>query len=280
MATVKTINSAETTAATPASRDEIVAATFYEEIFVPALFARWSPLVVEAAGVARGDRVLDVACGTGTATRAAAARTGPASAAVGLDIAPGMLSVARSLSPQLDWHHGSVDRLPFDDGSFDRVLCQFGLMFFADTAAAIREMLRVLRPGGRLAIAVWDRLERNPGFADKVEILEQTAGTGAADALRAPFCLGDRERLCALAGAAGMRELEANTHRGEARFRSLEAFVDAEVRGWLPVMDVHLDEATIGRIVERCRRRMHAYAGGAGGEFVMPTSAHILAGTR
>ncbi len=273
--TVETIPRRETIAEPVASDAEITAADYYQAIFVPALFAEWSPRAVDAAGVAAGDRVLDVACGTGTAAQAAAERAG-ASAVVGLDIAPGMLAVARRLYPSLQWRCGSADALPFDGCSFDRVLCQFGLMFFPDRVAALREMLRVLRPGGRLVLVVWDSLERNPGFADKVAILEDTTGRRAADALRAPFVLGERGRLEDLAREAGLRAIEVCSCRGEARFDSVDAFVDAELRGWLPVMDVHLDEAVMGRVRERCRRRMRRYGATESGGFTMPTSAHIL----
>jgi ubiquinone/menaquinone biosynthesis C-methylase UbiE len=162
------------------------AAEIYDEFFVPALFEQWAPPVLDAAAVRKGEQVLDVACGTGVLTRAAAARAGRAT---GLDVNPGMLAVARKRGGGIDWRESRAEALPFADGSFDVVLSQFGLMFFEDRDAALREMLRVLRPGGRLAIAVWDSLERAPGYAAMAALLERLFGAEIAGALHAPYCL-------------------------------------------------------------------------------------------
>jgi ubiquinone/menaquinone biosynthesis C-methylase UbiE len=98
--------------------------------------------------------VLDVACGTGVVAREAARRVGPAGAVAGLDRNEGMLAVARRMAPGIAWRHGLAEALPFPDGAFDAVICQFGLMFFEDRGKALGEMWRALRPGGRLAVAV------------------------------------------------------------------------------------------------------------------------------
>src|SRR5262249_60545343 len=101
----------------------------------------------------RGDRVVDVACGTGIVARIAAARVGPSGVVVGVDLNPGMLNVARSVSltdsrsaAPIQWQEASADKLPFPGESFDIVYCQLGLQFFADRPAALREMRRVLGP--------------------------------------------------------------------------------------------------------------------------------------
>ena len=280
MNTVEPIRESETIASRPnATPEEINAASFYEEKFVPALFKYWSPIVIDAADIRLGQRVLDIACGTGVVTRDIAAIVGSEAVPVGYDLSPGMLEVAHRIAPWIDWQHGNADQLPFADNSFDRVVCQYGLMFFPDPVKSLREMLRVLKPGGRLAVAVWDSLESNTGFADKVAILERIAGTAAADALRAPFRLGDIATLQIFARDAGIRDFELQTHRGEARFPKLQTFVDAEVRGWLPVMDVHLDEDTIAAIHAECELLLAGYVGTDGNAFVMPTSAHIFSAT-
>ncbi len=158
MSTVKPIRDRDTTGFPKASVEEIAAASYYQEKLVPALFKDWSPLVIEAAQISNGDRVLDIACGTGAATRYAASITGAATPPVGLDIAPGMLSVAHSINPEIDWRQGNAEALPFDDNCFDRVICQYGLMFFPDPVKAQKEMIRVLAPGGRLTFSVWNTL--------------------------------------------------------------------------------------------------------------------------
>jgi SAM-dependent methyltransferase len=118
----------------------------YERELVPAVFGVWAPIVVELAHPRPGERALDVACGTGIVARIAAARVGQTGAVVGVDLNPGMLSVARSVastdsrsSGPLQWQEASADKLPFPGESFDVVYCQLGLQFFADRAAALRE---------------------------------------------------------------------------------------------------------------------------------------------
>jgi ubiquinone/menaquinone biosynthesis C-methylase UbiE len=143
-----------------ASQEEIAAADAYEGLHVPALFQQWAPRLVEAAGVRSGHRVLDVACGTGVLAREAAATVGGDGFVAGLDASPGMLAVAERLAPEIEWRRGAAESLPYEDRSFDAVVSQFGLMFFRDRSAALREMSRALAPGGRLAVAVWESLER------------------------------------------------------------------------------------------------------------------------
>jgi SAM-dependent methyltransferase len=280
MNTVKTIHRDETTRylklVTPAER---AAAKFYEEKFVPALFAPWSARTIAEVGIEAGDRVLDIACGTGVVTRDIAAITGADRPPVGLDLSPAMLAVARSLDTSIDWRLGDAGQLPFADGSFDRVVCQFGLMFFADRVKALAEMRRVLRPAGRLAVAVWAGLEHNPGYAEKVQVLERIAGPAAAEALRAPFCLGDQDRLLEFARAAGIGDLRIETYAGEACFGSLFEFVDVDLRGWLPVMGVHLDELTIRQIHAACAPALGRYVDSRSGRITLPASAHILSGS-
>lgn len=129
------------------------AAEVYEQCFVPALFGPWAAHVADAARVASRDRVLDVGCGTGVLARAAADRVTAADQVTGLDRNEGMLAVARRLRPQIDWRQGDATALPFADANYDVVMSQFALMYFPDRIAALKEMVRVLRPEGRLALA-------------------------------------------------------------------------------------------------------------------------------
>lgn len=263
-----------------ATAAEIDAAMAYEKIFVPALFRFWPRHLIKSARIEPGDRTLDVACGTGALTRDLAKTVGKSPAPVGLDVSPGMLVVAQRLNPEIQWRQGDAQALPFEDGSFDRVLCQFGLMFFADKVAAISEMRRVLAPGGMLVMAVWDSLDNNPGFLEKVDILDRLAGCRAGDALRAPFCLGDREPLGEYIEQAGLQLVEVKTLSGETRFSNLYEFVEAEVRGWLPVMDVHLSEDVISAIHAECRRILNRYENGPHKGLRLPMSAHLVIARR
>src|SRR5215207_4961505 len=155
----------------PGLATQIGAATSYEEGVVPALMREWAPRVVAAGGIRPGDRVLDVACGTGVLSRVVAEAVGRAGSVTGLDLDPGMLAIAARTAPRSAWLRGVAESLPFRDATFDAVVSQFGLMFFQDRSRALREMWRVLRPGGRMA------------------------GSAAADVLRSPFVLGNRAVL-------------------------------------------------------------------------------------
>src|SRR5205085_12630418 len=119
----------------------------YERYLVPAITSHWAADLIERAAPRSGDRVLDIACGTGVVARSAAAHV-DAGKVTGIDINPGMLAVARSIAttggPAIEWCEGSALALPFDDNSFDLILCQLGLQFFPDRRMALREMWRVL----------------------------------------------------------------------------------------------------------------------------------------
>src|SRR5438477_104942 len=122
----------------------------YERDLVPAVFGAWAPRVIALATPKPGDRVLDVACGTGIVAQRVAERLGAAGQIVGLDLNPAMIAKARSIAPAIDWREASVMAMPLPDASFDIVYCQLGLQFFPDRPAALQEMRRVLAPQGRL----------------------------------------------------------------------------------------------------------------------------------
>jgi SAM-dependent methyltransferase len=234
------------------------AAEVYEEFFVPALFGQWAGPIVDAAGVKPGDAILDVACGTGVVAREAANRLGETGRVVGLDCNDGMLAVARRIAPNVDWRLGQAEALPFEDETFDAATCQFALMFFEDRIAALKEMWRVLKPGGRLAIATWDRLEHSPGYAAMVALLQRLFGTRAADALRAPFVIGEPELLIALAGEAGIPKAAVETRDGTVSFPSLKAWVHTDVKGWT-LADM-IDDAQFQTLLEAAHRDLTRFA--------------------
>jgi len=210
----------------------------YERELVPAVFGVWAPILVELAQPRPGERVIDVACGTGIVARIAAASVGPTGAVVGVDLNPGMLSVARSVvstDPRsgrpIQWQEASADKLPLPDRSFDIVYCQLGLQFFADRPAALREMRRVLGAGGRLALMVWCGIDESPGFAVLAEALERHIGQAAATIMRAPFGLSNADELAALVRGAGFQGVAIQQRTGMVRFPSVERFVLSYVAG-------------------------------------------------
>jgi len=260
-----------------ASPSDIDAARAYETLFVPALFGAWAPKVADAAQLRRGWRVLDVACGTGVLAREAATRVQPEGAVTGVDIAAGMLAVARELAPAIAWREGRAEALPFADATFDAVVSQFGLMLFADRGQALREMIRVARPGATLAVAVWNALDRHPLYEAEVALLDRLAGERAAAALRAPFSLGDRDALASSFAAAGAASVAIDTRTGTARFPGVRVLVEADLRGWLPVMGARLDDDAIGRVLAEADGALSPYVTRqADGAITFPMSAHIV----
>jgi ubiquinone/menaquinone biosynthesis C-methylase UbiE len=258
---------------------QIDAAEAYESLFVPALFGEWAPKIVAAAQIRAGERVLDVACGTGVVAREALSCVEKDGSVAGVDPNGGMLEVARRLAPRVDWRQAAAEALPFADRSFDVVLCQFGLMFFTDRTLALREMMRVLAPQGRIAILVWDKIEQAPAFAILAALLEQSVGQRAADALHAPFNLGERSRLLDTFAAAQLSSVSIETHRGKARYPSLHSLVNAELRGWLPIMGVELSEGQIQSVLTAAEKALRPFVGLAG-ELSFDMSAHLATATR
>ena len=204
----------------------------YEQYLVPALFTSWTDRLVETADVHEGDRVLDVACGTGIVARRAAQRVGENGAVVGIDINEGMLAVAeaeaakRSLS--VEWRQGDATELPLSDERFDVVCCQQALQFFDDASAAMAEMRRVLAPGGRVVLSVWRPLEYHPGYVVLAEALEGHVGNEAGAMMRSPFPVWDGDDLGALARDAGFDDVSVTIEIGAVRYPSPEEFVRRE----------------------------------------------------
>ncbi|WP_298232896.1 methyltransferase domain-containing protein [uncultured Azohydromonas sp.] len=262
-----------------ASQAQLDAAWAYELVFVPALFHPWAPQVADAVQAKPGLRVLDVACGTGILAREIHRRTGPGASVAGLDPHPGMLAVAAELAPGIHWEQGVAESIPFADAAFDTVVSQFGLMFFADRLQALREMLRVLVPRGQLFVVVWDALEHIPAYAALVALLERLAGQQAADALRAPFVLGDPARFSELLTMAGADSVAIRTETEMAQFPSIRTMVEADLRGWLPVMGVDLDENQISRILYESERVLAPYLEPAG-SVAFEMRAHIATATK
>lgn len=256
---------------------QIEAARAYEALFVPALFENYAMKVADAVSPAKGERVLDIACGTGILAREILRRVGPSGRVAGIDPAPGMIEVAKQNAPAVEWQEGTAESLPFADESFDVVVSQFGLMFFTDRTRAIEEMLRVLTSGGRFAMAVWDSLDNIPAYASAVELLQRTAGQQAADALRAPFVLGDRSELSKMFSEAGANSIQVTTHPGTALFPSVRMMVEAELRGWLPLMGVTLSEEQISQILNEAETVLDAYVT-SDGRVRFDVSAHIVTG--
>ena len=237
-------------------------------MFVPAIFAQWPPVLLDAADVAAGHEVLDVGCGTGVLAAAATERVGPEGRVVGLDPNEPMLTVAGRRPEPVEWRSAAAEAIPYTDGAFDRVVSQFALMYFADRAGGLAEMARVTAPGGRMAVATWAGVADCPGYAALVDVVARTVGEDAADAIREPFCLGDPDEMGTLL-AASLADVEVRRCVGVAHFDSIESMVRAEIRGW--TLSDTIDDEQYGRLLAGARADLAFLANAGGGiEFAMP----------
>jgi ubiquinone/menaquinone biosynthesis C-methylase UbiE len=249
----------------------------YEELFVPALFAQWSPPLVDLAGITEGHRVLDVACGTGVAARAAADRVGPTGSVVGLDLNPAMLQVAARTRSDIEWREGDAANLPFGDEEFDAVLCQSAVFFFPDLDLAFAEMARVVKRGGAVAIQTYATLEDQPGFKDLDAVIRRIAPGEALALLDTYWSSGDLAQLCRSLERAGLSVVETRTMLGTAKYGSVENLVETEVKG-TPLVD-RLSDSQIEQILSDSSEVLARFVTPAG-ELEMPIRAHLVAGRR
>ena len=143
---------------------------FYERYMVPLMFEPYATDLASRVARLRPSRVLEIAAGTGVVTRRLATMLPPGVAIVATDLNQQMLDQAAAMAPALniEWRQADATLLPFPDGSFDVVVCQFGVMFFPDKPRAMSEARRVLQPGGAFIFSVWDRIEHNE-FTDTVD---------------------------------------------------------------------------------------------------------------
>jgi SAM-dependent methyltransferase len=262
-----------TMTATETFQLQLAAAEVYEQKFVPAIFAEWAPLLIDAARISPGQSVLDVACGTGIVARHAADRIGGTGMVVGLDLNDAMLTVARRIRPDIDWRQGDAGELPFPGTSFDTVLCQMALMFFPDRVRALREMGRVGRDGGTVAVVVPGRLAEQPAYGPFVDMAARHAGPEAMSLLNIYWSCGHIGELRALFDSAGLEVTSARSHTGTAKHDSVGAFVATEVEG-SPLIDRITPEQYAG-IREDARRVLRPFTS-PDGSVAAPLQGHII----
>lgn len=247
----------------------------YEQIMVPAIFGAWAPILADFVNATVGERVLDVACGTGIVARELIGRIGVEGTVVGCDSNAAMLATAREVAPEIDWREGNALDLPFETASFDVVTCQQAYQFFPDRVKAAQEAHRVLVSGGRLAIAVWCSLSENPGQAAVVSAVEECVGSDAAKIVGSAFGLGEKAQLHEFLGEAGFRELQSITETRPARFPSPNDLAIGLLRGGaLARSGVVLNDDTMAQIIERVSTYLAKYQGA--NELVFPMSANLV----
>ena len=195
------------------------AAENYQRDFLPAIATPISAGLLDVAALQPGERVLDVACGTGVIARLAAERVGSAGSVTGIDLAADMIEVATATpapaSPTIEWHVGDAGLLPFGDEQFDVVLCQMGLMFMADRSAAIAEMRRVLASGGRVVVNAPGAIQAPFLLLEKAIVEHISADLGGF--VRVVFSMHDPDSVAALLRDAGLRDVTATVDMATLR---------------------------------------------------------------
>jgi len=194
----------------------------YERALVTPLFRPFVDATLEAVGIGPNDRVLDIACGTGIAGRAAQQRAGDGVRVVGIDVSPPMLALGREVAPAIDFREGDAAALPLHaNEQFDVVICHQGMQFFPDRVAAAREMHRALAPGGRVAVATW-RSDADYAFLFALRLVAE-GHVGPINDRR--HSLSDATDLEACLATAGFRDVSVRTVTRTVRFEDPMLFV-------------------------------------------------------
>jgi SAM-dependent methyltransferase len=254
-------------------------AEIYETVFVPAMMGEWASRGMALANPQAEERVLDVACGTGVLTRLVAKTIGPKGRVIGLDLNSEMLAVARKIALEptsaasIEWREGDASAMPFEDEFFDVVFCAFGLMFFPDRVAALKEMRRVLRPNGRLTLMVWGSIHKCPGQMAMKESWERHFGADEAALFGRQHSLGDPAAVRSLVDDAGFRDAYVQAAMGVVRLPSPEHLA----RSYGAMAAVQADETTRTVVLNEVSASLQPYVGAEG--LVYPIEA-ILAMAR
>jgi ubiquinone/menaquinone biosynthesis C-methylase UbiE len=202
----------------------------YESYMVPSLFAPWATYLVQRANPQLAEHVLDIACGTGIVARKVAPLVGSRGIVIGLDANPQMINMARIAAEQehltIEWYTSPAEQLPFPDENFDLIFCQFGLMFFTDKHAALKEMHRVLKDGGRLVMSVWQGLDRHPFYQTLHTVSQRHFGKSSVETV---FSLGNADELRKLLTDSGFRQIEIEPASITAHFPQPEEFLAWEI---------------------------------------------------
>jgi ubiquinone/menaquinone biosynthesis C-methylase UbiE len=196
----------------------------YERYLVPGITSVWANDLLDRIGPRRGESVLDIACGTGIVARLAEQR-GHVGRLVGIDLNAAMLAVARRKSATVEWIEGSALDLPFDANSFDVVLCQLGLQFFPNRPLALKEMVRVLKSGGRAGLSVYSAIERTPAAYAFVQALDKHLGAESSRTKRSEHLSCIAQEVGTWAKQAGFDVVDVATVAKQLTFPSMLDYV-------------------------------------------------------
>lgn len=252
----------------------------YEEQHVASLFRPLAELTLRHVDVLEGARVIDVACGTGIVGRLVAEKLGKSGTVAGVDLNAGMIEVAKRSAPMTDadveWHQGDVNALPFPDARFDMAFCQQGLQFFPDKLAALKEIRRVLAPGGTLILTVWSSV--TPSGVAIADALARHVSVEVAKTSFAPFSFHDPEDIQALFVESGFSEIQMEIIVLERRIGPAEEYIPEVMASAPYAKDVEsLDMATRQAMVKEVGEALQNYRKDDG--FDIPHQAHLIRAT-
>lgn len=252
----------------------------YERIFVPAMMEPWARRGLEVAAPEAGATLLDIACGTGIATRLAARAVGPRGKVVGTDLNPDMLEVARTVhapTPEdapIEWHMADAQALPFADASFDLALMQFGLMFVPDRTLALKEAARVLRPGGHIVLTAWGALDANPGQRAMKSAWLHHFGRDSIGMYERQHSLSAPGALTAFLASAGFESIDERRETGLTRLDSPEVLA----RSYGQMAGIVADDKSKQDVITEVTAELAEYANG--GQLVCPNEVIVARARR
>jgi ubiquinone/menaquinone biosynthesis C-methylase UbiE len=249
----------------------------FERIMVPAVFDAWANDLLARAAPKPGEHLLDVACGTGVVARTAVPLVQPGGSVTGLDLNSAMLEQARRHAGDLpiEWVASSADAIPRPDADFDLLLCQQGLQYFPDRVAALGEMRRVTKPGGRLALSVFCDGEGHWAVAEAVE---RHLGKEAANEVVEPLKLPYRELIRRVVEQAGWRLSSLERVELKTRFKAAEDYVLYNVATRLKLALDQAGEAVREALVRDATAALEPFTSATGCQFTMV--AHVVTARR
>ncbi len=248
----------------------------YDRHLGPFFFEPYARDLAKRVASAHPRRVLEIACGTGILTQQLRAALAPATHLVATDLNPPMLEIARSKRAMdgVEWRQADGTSLPFADGAFDAVVCQFGYMFFPDKIAGFREAARVLGPRGRLFFSVWSSLEDNPRGRIPHEAIDAFFSGDGPAFYRVPFGYHDETEIRRDLAVAGFGDVAIERLVLVGQTPSAEGVATGLVRG-TPMFPMLVERGVDIRAIEEALARQLAAAGGTA-PFRMTLAAKIV----
>lgn len=253
----------------------------YQSILTPAILGPFARALVDVAAVQHNEWVVDVGCGTGAAARYAAKAERTPTRVTGVDVSEAMIDVAQSLpdvpGAPIEWRQANATQLPLDTQSVDVTLCAQTLQFIPEKLSSLREMGRVLKPGGRLALSLWCAIEESPYFSVLVDVVATHIGTETAAGLNAAFALSDADDIHALLAEAGFEQIEIATSQLDLPLPKLTEFVPRHITATPMAAGFSGASESIQRaVIQEVSERLSAYEGDDHAR--VPFSSYMITG--